>query len=107
MEIISYLIWIVVLPVVFAAIARIVLKKKWVITIIQGLILLPFIIIGMIENNPMSNIQRQVISYFGDITNDFYLKYIPFVLITAILLWIMKKQDKNEVTRSKTKGYRE
>lgn len=97
MEIISYLLWIVVFPVIFAIIVWKVLKKKWVISILQGLMLLPLIIIGMIENNPMGNIQRQVTSYFGDFTNDFYLKYIPFIVITAILLWIMKKHSKNVV----------
>jgi len=85
---------VIVAPFVLASVGVKILKKRaWIIVSIETLIVLPLTFIGIIENNPTGNMQGQLSSYFGNITNNFYLKYIPLIIITTILIQFFKKQS--------------
>jgi amino acid transporter len=92
MQLVSYILWIIIAPVIIALIDQKLLKRTWIILSGEIFIVVLLTFIGIIENNPTGNMQRQLASYFGDITNDFYLKYIPFILATVILLQFIKKK---------------
>jgi amino acid transporter len=68
-------------------------KRTWMIIGIEVFIVLLLTWIGIIENYPTGNMQSQLSSYFGDITNNFYLKYIPFIIMTIILIQMLNKQN--------------
>lgn len=98
MELISYILWVIVAPFILAFLGVKIFKKRiWIIVSIEVLIVLPLTYIGIIENNPMGNMQRQLSSYFGNITNNFYLKYIPLIVITIIFIQFFKKQNKRKI----------
>jgi len=92
MELISYILWVIVAPFVLAYLGVKIFKKRaWVIISIETFIVLFLTFVGIIENNPTGNMQRQLSSYFGNITNNFYLKYLPLIIITIIFIRLFKK----------------
>ncbi len=92
MELISYIIWLTIAPLILAFLGLKVFNKRiWIIVGIETLIVLLLTFVGIIENNPTGNMQRQLSSYFGNITNDFYLKYLPFIIVTIIFIQFFKK----------------
>lgn len=92
MESVSYILWGIVVPFVLAFLGVKILKKwTWVIISIEVFIVLYLSFSGIIENNPMGTMQRQLSSYFGNITNDFYLKYVPLIIMTTMFMQLLKK----------------
>lgn len=92
MELISYIIWVIIAPLIFAFLGLKIFKKRiWIIIGIETFIVLLLTFVGIIENNPTGNMQRQLSSYFGNITNSFYLKYIPFLIVTILFIQFFKK----------------
>jgi len=92
---VSYILWVFAAPAVLTFLGSYIFKKRaWVIVIIEIIAIMFLTFVGIIENNPMGNMQRQLSSYFGNITNDFYLKYLPLVVMTMIFIRLFKKTNK-------------
>ncbi len=92
---ISIILWVIVAPFVTVFLGVKIFKiRTWIIISVETLIVLILTLIGIIENDPTGNMQRQLTSYFGNIKNYFYLKYIPFIIITLIFIKLIGRQNK-------------
>lgn len=92
MQPISYILWLIVTPLILGFLGGRLLKRgTLLVVIIELIVILPLTYIRIIENYHVGNIQRQLSSYFGKITNDFYLKYLPSIILTIIFVQIFKK----------------
>lgn len=94
MEVITYVVFIILMPCLLAYIGRRVLKNIFWIIVIEAIMILILTFIGIIENNPMGNTQRQLASYFSQFNNDFYIKYLPFVTLTIIFMRLFKGRQR-------------
>ncbi|MDF2801884.1 MAG: hypothetical protein K0S61_1787 [Anaerocolumna sp.] len=96
MEPITNIIILIIGPFIVAFISNKLLKdKSWIIIGIETIIIFLLTFIGIIENNPTGNTQRQLNSYFGTLKNEFYLKYLPFLLLSIILMYIFRRRSKS------------
>jgi hypothetical protein len=92
MELMNYVIWVIVVPLLLAFFGVRQLKiRAWIIFSFEVLIILLLTFVDIIENYPIGSLQRQLTSYFGNITNNFYLKYIPFIILSVIFVKFLKK----------------
>lgn len=88
----SYIVFIIIAPCILAFLGVKLLKDKAFILICIELIICLFLtFIGMIENYPVGDIRRQFISYFGNLMNDFYVKYLPCIFMSIILMSLFKR----------------
>lgn len=102
MKLISYMIWVVVAPFVLSYLGIKVFKKRFcIIVTIETIVILFLTLLGVIGNYPTGNIQNQLSLYFGNRTNDFYLKYIPLIISTIIFHGILKKTNLFEKQRKR------
>lgn len=92
MKLVSCIIFIILVSFIIAYFGIKVLRKRSCIIVPIEIIIVFFLtLLGIIENYPTGNIQNQLSSYFGNITNDLYLKYIPLIILTIIFHKILKK----------------
>jgi hypothetical protein len=70
---------------------RILKIRTWIIFSFEALIVLLLTFVDIIENYPIGSLQRQLTSYFGNITSHFYLKYIPFLILSIIFIKFLTK----------------
>lgn len=95
MGILYYVFWLIIGPVVATVLAATVFQKMYkIIFIIEGLIILFFTYIDILQNGPYGNMSMQLGRYFGNITNNFYTMYLPFLVITIIGITIYFKNKK-------------
>jgi hypothetical protein len=96
MDIFNYVIWLIIGPLVAAFLAITICKKiRRLIYFLQELIILFFTFVDIIQNHPYGNMSQQLRSYFGNMANNFYVKYLPFLLITIIVIKIYDRNKKN------------
>jgi hypothetical protein len=99
MEAISYILWAIVAPFVITFLGAKIFKiRTWIIVSFETLVVLLLTFVDIIENNPMGSLQGQLSSYFGNITNNFYLKYIPLIIVTIIFMQFLKKQSNRKIS---------
>lgn len=95
MGILYYVFWLIIGPVVATVLATTVFQKLYKnIFIIEGLIIVFFTYIDILQNGPYGNMSMQLGRYFGNITNNFYTMYLPFLVITIIEITIYFKNKK-------------
>lgn len=95
MGILHYVFWLIIGPVVATVLAATVFQKLYrIIFILEGLIILFFTYIDILQNGPYGTMSMQLGSYFGNITNNFYTMYLPSLIITIIGITIYFKNKK-------------
>lgn len=67
-------------------------KNAWVIILIEVPMILFLTLKDIIERYPTGNIENQLKSYFLNPVNNFYLRYIPFLICTIIFVIYFKEK---------------
>ncbi len=92
MGILHYIFWLIIGPAAATVLAVTAFRKVYrAIFIIEGLIVIFFTYVDILQNGPYGTLSMQLGSYLGNITNNFYTMYLPFLVITIIAVTIFFK----------------
>lgn len=90
-ELVICFIWGIVLPLLIVAFSKYIFRKNaWIIILIEIPMMLFFTLTDILTRYPIGNIKYKLTSYFMNITNNFYLRYLPFVILTTICIVYFK-----------------
>ena len=70
-------------------------KNAWIIILIEIPMVLSSTLKDIIEIYPSGDIKYQLISYFINFSNKFYLRYLPLFIFTTIFIIYFKGKFKN------------